>query len=89
MSDWWGVCNPFMKYKAEPPHWIVVGGKATRQWESPNFLERCVMRVMLMCLLNGGGVKCRVVKSEGSKSLSEQIHASWHVSFGASKGDLQ
>ena len=37
----------------------------------------------------GGGVKCRVVKSEGSKSLSEQIHASWHVSFGASKGDLQ
>ena len=29
---------------------------------------------------NGGGVKCRVVESEGSKSLSKQIHASWHVS---------
>lgn len=26
-------------------------------------------------------MKCRVVKSEGSKSLSEQIHASWHVSL--------
>lgn len=26
-------------------------------------------------------MKCRVVESEGSKSLSEQIHASWHVSL--------
>lgn len=30
---------------------------------------------------NGGGVKCRVVKSEGSKSLSEQTYASWQISL--------